>query len=259
MLGSTVNTIESTDLSDLSSDRAGDPFAAVSARLTAAAGPGAYWLAGYGKYKIRLDPIYRAVLPLIPPGAKVLDLGCGVGLLGLLLTARGLENDIHGIEWDAPKAHFARQLAESIPAIRVECGDLLKEPWPECSVITLLDVLHYLPPAQQRALLFRAASHLPEGGRLLVRVMDGRAGGVAILTRLCEQAAVKIGWNRAENVHWRPLSAVRADLLEADFVLPPATASAGQAIGNQLLIGEKEGSSRGAPFPDGRAKGHPRP
>ena len=239
MLGSKVNTIESTDLSDLSSDRAGDPFAVVSARLTAAAGPGAYWLAGYGKYKIRLDPIYRAVLPLIPPGAKVLDLGCGVGLLGLLLTARGLENEIHGIEWDAPKAHFARRLAGPISSIRVECGDLLKEPWPECSVITLLDVLHYLPPAQQRALLFRVASHLPEGGRLLVRVMDGRAGGVAILTRLCEQAAVKIGWNRAANVHWRPLTAVRADLLEADLKLSPAIALAGQAIGNQLLIGEK--------------------
>ena len=82
------------------------------------------------------------------------------------------------------------------------------------------------------------ASHLPEGGRLLVRVMDGRAGGVAILTRLCEQAAVKIGWNRAANVHWRPLTAVRADLLEADLGRP-AIALAGQAIGNQLLIGEK--------------------
>jgi SAM-dependent methyltransferase len=246
MLGSPVNTIESTDLSDPSFDRVGDPFAEVSARLAAAAAPGVYWLAGYAKYKIRLDPIYRAVLPLIPPGAKVLDLGCGVGLLGLLLTARGLENDIHGIEWDVTKARFARRLAGPISSIRVECGDLLKEPWPECSVITLLDVLHYLPPAQQRALLFRIASHLPEGGRLLVRVMDGRAGGVAVLTRLCEQAAVKIGWNRAADVHWRPLSAVRADLLEADLKLSPAIALAGQAIGNQLLVGEKRTACTGS-------------
>lgn len=245
-MGSTVNTIESRALGDRSPDRVGDPFAEVAARLAAAAGPGVFWLAGYAKYKIRLDPIYRAVLPLIPPGAKVLDLGCGVGLLGLLLTARGLENDIHGIEWDEPKATFARRLAKQSPSIRVECGDLLKEPWPKCSVITLLDVLHYLPPAQQRALLLRVASHLPEGGRLLVRVMDGRAGGAAILTRLCEQAAVRIGWNRAVDVHWRPLSEVRTDLLEADLVLPPATVSAGQAIGNQLLIGEKRGVLTGS-------------
>jgi SAM-dependent methyltransferase len=213
----------------------------VVARLTSAAGPGERWLAGYAKGKVRRDRLYQAVLPWIPSGASVLDLGCGVGLLGMLLDARGLGNDIHGIEWDPPKARFAQRLAQGNPVIQVVCGDLCTEPWPECTVVTVLDVLHYLPPEQQRALLFRIGAHLPEGGRLLVRVMDARAGGAAILTRLCERVAVRLGWNRAPRVYWRPLSAVRTDGVDAGFVFLPASGAGEESFGNHLLVGEKTG------------------
>lgn len=216
-----------------------DPIGEVAARLEAASGEGAHWLRGYGKSKVRMDRLYPAALPLIPPGEMVLDLGCGIGLLGLLLDARGLRNDTLGIEWDPAKARFGQRLADGKARTQIVCGDLFQVPWPPCSVVTALDVLHYLPAERQRALLFRIGAHLPEGGRLLLRVMDAQAGGMAILTRLLEQLAVGFRWNLASSVHWRPLADLRADLAEAGFSLLPAPGTAGTMAGNQLLLCEK--------------------
>lgn len=222
------------------SGAAQDPFAEVDAHLAGIARGGEHWLGSYARHKLRMDSIYREVLPWIPAHARVLDLGCGVGLLGLLLEARGLNNSLHGIEWDAAKARFAQQHASANPTVRVDCADLFDAVWPACEVVVLLDVLHYFPIERQRALLLRIGAHLPEGGHLLLRVMDGRAVGLARFTRLCERVAVAFGWNRAARVHWRPLSGAQADLQAAGLViLPGAVQENHQALGNQFLVGEK--------------------
>jgi SAM-dependent methyltransferase len=223
-------------------DRTRDSIAAVVAGLARSGRAGERWLGGYAGRKVRMDHLYEAALPLIPAGTKVLDLGCGVGLLGLLLEARGLGNETFGIEWDRPKARFARRLAEGKPAIRVVCGDLWTEAWPECAVVSALDVLHYFAPERQRALLLRIGAHLPAGGRLLLRVMDGRAGGMARVTRFCEQLAVGFGWNQAPSVHWRSLAEVHGDLREAGLSILPAPGGGDHGSGNCLLVGEKPGT-----------------
>jgi SAM-dependent methyltransferase len=199
------------------------------------------WLTGYAKNKVRFDQLYRQALAGVPPWEKVLDLGCGVGLLGMLLEARGLGNETHGIEWDPSKARFAQRLTGGGSSSLVVCGDLFNEPWPDCSVVTVLDVLHYLTPELQRKLIFRIGEHLPKGGRVLIRIMDGRAAGLATLTRLLERMAVLVGWNQAACVHWRPLSAVHTDLGEAGLVILPATGGTAQPSGNQLLTYGKAG------------------
>jgi SAM-dependent methyltransferase len=229
----------------------GDPVEEVVAKLASPAAEGERWLAGYAKRKVRMDRLYQLVLPLIPPRVKILDLGCGLGLLGMLLDARGQGNETHGIEWDLPKARFAGRMAEGNASIRVVCGDFLTEPWPKCSVVTVLDVLHYLAPERQRALLFRIGAHLPEGGRLLLRVMDGRAGGMARLTRMCEQLAVAFGWNRAPRIHWLPLPEVHGNVRDAGLEILPAPRGVGPSFGNHLLVAEKRGTGPHAFFGPG--------
>lgn len=220
-----------------------DPIHEVAARLEAIPMAGNRWLRGYGKSKVRRDQLYPAALPLIPPGETVLDLGCGIGLLGLLLEARGLQNDTLGIEWDVAKARFGQRLTQGKGRARVVCGDLFLVPWPPCTVVAVLDVLHYLPAARQRDLLFRIGAHLPEGGRLLLRAMDSRTRGMAILTRFAEWVAVGCRWNLAPSVHWRPLAELRADLAAAGFRLLAAPALPGAMAGNQLLLCEKTAGS----------------
>jgi SAM-dependent methyltransferase len=216
-----------------------DPIAWVAGSLNPSARPGFRWQCGYAKAKVRVDPLYRTALPLIPPGTKVLDLGCGVGLLGLLLQARGLGNETHGIEWDPAKARFAQELAQGTPTIRIASGDFLQEPWPPCSVIAALDVLHYLTLEQQQSLIHRVVDHLPEGGRFILRAMDREAKGMAHLTRLGEKLAVLSGWNRALHIHWRPLEAICRDLESAGLSLFSPIGSRGLGMGNHLLVGVK--------------------
>jgi SAM-dependent methyltransferase len=221
----------------LSKYGARDPIELVAGSLNPSTRPGFHWLCGYAKAKVRVDPLYRTALPMIPSGTKVLDLGCGVGLVGLLLQARGLNNETYGIEWDPAKAHFAQELAKGTPTIRIACGDFLREPWPACSVIAALDVLHYLTLEQQRFLIQRVVDHLPEGGRFILRAMDKEAQGFARLTRLGERVAVWCGWNRALHVYWRPLEEICLDLESAGFSTFSPIGSQGLGTGNHLLVG----------------------
>lgn len=195
-----------------------------------------------------MDPLYRQALPLIPPGLRVLDLGCGVGLLGQLLALRAGGNPSWGIEWDAAKARFAQRLSGEVPDMSVAEGDFRALPWPPCEGIALFDVLHYLPPEEQRSLLRRIADHLPPGGFLLLRVMDADVGGAARLTRACEGLAVALGWNRAARTHWRPLADLAQDFravgLKARLEPPPAS---GCALGNRLIFLLKEGPEASSP------------
>ena len=221
----------------LSKYGARDPIELVAGSLNPSTRPGFRWLSGYAKAKVRIDPLYRIALPMIPLGTKVLDLGCGVGLVGLLLQARGSNNETYGIEWDPAKARFAQELAKGTPTIRIACGDFLREPWPTCSVIAALDVLHYLTLEQQRFLIQKVVDHLPEGGRFILRAMDKEAKGIAHLTRLGEKVAVWCGWNRALHIYWRPLEEICRDLESAGFSTFSPIGSQGLGTGNHLLIG----------------------
>ncbi len=164
-------------------------------------------MGGYAKVKVAGDQIYAQLCERIEPEAKVLDLGAGVGLLGLVLEERRLDCAVHGIEWDERKVAFAQRLLAPDSPCQVHQGDLLEDPWPAAEVVVLVDVLHYFPEPVQKALLQRIAQHLEPGGILFLRVMNRDAKGRAWITRLLEQSAVVFQWNRAQGIHWRSLQA----------------------------------------------------
>ena len=211
----------------------------VTRRLHPAGGLREQWLRGYARNKLRMDGLYQTVLQAIPAASSVLDLGCGVGLLGLLLAERRAGDEVCGIEWDASKARLAEQLVRDLPRVQVIHGDLTALPWPACTVIALLDVIHYFPPDLQRGLLARAAHHLPPGGRLVLRVMDPGAGGLSPLVRGIERLAVLLGWNRAQRVHWRSRQAILQDLNEAGLSSIDSPGDGGRLHGNRIMVFEK--------------------
>lgn len=170
-------------------------------------------MAGYAKTKLSRDWIYVQLGDRIETGASVLDLGSGVGLLGLLLEELNRNHRVQGIERDERKVAFAQRLTTSESPSQVRHGNILEGPWPKADVIVLVDVLHYFPPPAQTDLLHRIADHLGPKGTLFIRVMDKHANGRARLTRLLEDAAVAFRWNRAGGVHWRGLQEILDDLV----------------------------------------------
>ncbi len=212
-------------------------IASVQSRIQEATGFESRWMGGYAKTKVAVDWIYPTLCEHLEPGATVLDLGSGVGLLGLLLEALERGHRTHGIEWDERKVAFAQRIRSGTST--VQQGDIFKAPWPEADVVVLVDVLHYFPPEVQRDLLRRIASHLKPEGVLYLRVMNRNAPGRARLTRLLEKAAVLVRWNRAGNVHWRSLEEIQADLMACG--LEPSLCLSGSHLldGNCLLRARK--------------------
>lgn len=166
----------------------------------------------YARMKYRMDPCYRAIAARVAPGASVVDLGTGLGMLPLLLGELGQGRAALGIEWDAGKAEAGQRAALGLLGVHIQQGDLRAAALPACDVVTLVDVLHYYDPAGQRETLARAAAALQPGGLLLVREGDGARRGGARWTRLVERAMVRLGWNRGPGVRFRPLAELVADL-----------------------------------------------
>lgn len=153
------------------------------------AGLGPYYFA---KGKLGADPVFAAILRqgLIPDNARVIDLGCGQGVLLALLAVT--QDPLYRSQWPAglpplPRGIVTRGFdlrADAIEAARVALGhgaqvavsDIRDARLTECDVVTILDVLHYIDYDAQRRLLERVYAALPPGGRLLLRAGDADMG-----------------------------------------------------------------------------------
>ena len=126
------------------------------------AGPFAYHFA---RAKLRTDPVYRAILELglLLGRARVLDLGCGQGLLAVWLRAAELCHErgnwprdwppaprtlsTRGIELMACEVQRARCALGS--ASEISQTDIRSAAFGSVDAVVILDVLHYLPPKSQ--------------------------------------------------------------------------------------------------------------
>jgi len=130
--------------------------------------PAGRFVAGFVAGKLRGDPLYRWAASNALPAAAVLDLGCGHGALCVLLASPG--NDVHGIDRDRRRIAAARIASRALP-VRFTVDDVRRSDLPPADIVVLADVLHYLPAADQDALLARAAAAVRPGGRIWVREM----------------------------------------------------------------------------------------
>ncbi|NUT99431.1 MAG: class I SAM-dependent methyltransferase [Saccharothrix sp.] len=98
-----------------------------------------------------LDPTTRRawadlLLPLVPPGSSVVDLGCGTGSLSALLAEAG--HDVRGLDLSPRMVEAARAKA---PDAHFTVGDAATPPYPPASadVVLARHVLWALPdPAE---------------------------------------------------------------------------------------------------------------
>ncbi len=189
----------------------------------------------YARMKYRMDPCYRAVLALVPPGVLVVDLGTGLGMLPVALGELGEGRRALGVEWDQAKAACGVRAAAGLPGVEIIQADMHTFDLPACDVVTLLDVLHYYDGEGQRRLLSRVAAVLRPGGVILIREADpGRRGG-ARFTRAVERWMVRLGWNRGPAVRFRPVAELLADLSALGFEAAEAEVAGALHPGNVLL------------------------
>jgi 2-polyprenyl-3-methyl-5-hydroxy-6-metoxy-1,4-benzoquinol methylase len=110
------------------------------------------------------------MLALLPQGSrKVLDMGCGSGILGRELIAKGIE--VWGIEYDCDSAAAARKNID-----RVLCGDAVEQlqnvPEKYFDCIYFNDILEHLTFPEEA--LKAAVSKLTPGGRIICSIPNVR-------------------------------------------------------------------------------------
>lgn len=189
----------------------------------------------FARGKLGGDPAFAAILheEWIAPGSRVLDLGCGQGLLASLLIAAGRDCRVHGIELmprDAQRAATALGAAA-----RIVCGDIRHEDFGQADTAVILDVLHYIDYREQDQVLARLKAALQPGGQLLLRVGDADAGLPFRLSNWVDHVVTFVRGHRLPRLYCRPLSAWRQALEALGFQVDVVPLSQGTPFANVML------------------------
>jgi SAM-dependent methyltransferase len=233
---------------------AADP--ALAALVEAASAP--YRAAGpfalrFARAKLAADPVFAMVLVqgLLGGCARILDLGCGQGLLAAWLLAAHeaaaagrwpagwppapQPESLTGVELDPREVRRAR-LALGARA-QIVAGDIRDVDYPPADAIVMLDVLHYNDYAAQEAVLGRARRALAPRGRLLLRVGDAGSGPAFRLSAAIDRAVALVRRGPPARLWCRPAREWRS-LLEGAGFASRAQPLRGRTFSNVLLVGE---------------------
>ncbi len=161
--------------------------------------PGA---AAYLAFRCLGFPHFRRVEEELPKNGRILDAGCGHGLLAILAADGEPGRDILGIDLLEDRLRVGREVArrEGLSNVRFERGEIAAPPLGPFDAIVLADVLLYRPLREQRAVLEALAARLAAGGALFIKeqVTEPRWKSrlVEIQERLVVGAKVRLGGSR---------------------------------------------------------------
>ena len=206
----------------------------------------------FARGKLGGDPMFLAMLErgLIPDRARILDLGCGQGLLAAwLLAAReaweagewpegwpapGRLAELRGVDLLSSDIRRA-QAALGTPA-RFEEGDMCRVEFGQTDAVVIMDVLHYVDFAAQDEVLRRVRDALPPNGLLLTRVGDASAGFGFQLSNRVDRTVAFFRGNRLPPLHCRPLPAWIQTLTALGFKVEAVSMNGKLPFANVMLI-----------------------
>lgn len=210
----------------------------------------------FARGKLRWDPVFGHLIArgLIAPRTRVLDIGCGQGLLASLIgaAARVARQDRWPRDWAAApvdvRVRGIEVLARDVDRARralgadadIVCADMRTTAFAEADLIVLLDVLHYVSIAEQDAVLARVRAALPIGGRLVLRIGDAAARPGFAASRWIDRLVTFARGQGCGRIAGRSLAAWRSRLEALGFAVASEPMRDGTPFANVLLVATVE-------------------
>jgi 2-polyprenyl-3-methyl-5-hydroxy-6-metoxy-1,4-benzoquinol methylase len=175
-----------------------------------------------------LCPMER-IAAYVPPGGRLLDVGCGHGLFSNLLALGSPARDVIGVDPMASKIAVAQRVARNVPNVRYAAGSAADVTDGGYDVITILDVLYLLPRPAKLALLQQCRALLKPDGLLLLKTNDRRPRWKYLWARFEEQMMTALGLtegqglyflNAAQNRALLGMASLQAEVVRLDSWLP---------------------------------------
>jgi 2-polyprenyl-3-methyl-5-hydroxy-6-metoxy-1,4-benzoquinol methylase len=127
-------------------------------------------------------PFY-ILMEFVPQNAKLLDIGCGAGLWLILLKKFGLIDNGVGAEVSSKKIEQANILKNGIDGLEfVKIAEDEKLPGGVFDCVSIIDVLHHVPKAEQRNFIMRLKSI--KARRIIFKDIDPKRKFRAIMNSL---------------------------------------------------------------------------
>jgi len=144
-------------------------------------------------HRHRIAPIARCV-SLVPDGADLLDVGCGGGLFIACLVAAGRVRSAHGVDASASAIATAQAVVAKLRARRPDADVRFEHrrveqglPDRAYGAVSMVDVMHHIPPVAQRQAFLDAAARV-------------RPGGVFLYKDMCDAPFWRAGMNRLHDL-----------------------------------------------------------
>jgi SAM-dependent methyltransferase len=206
----------------------------------------------FARGKLGGDPVFPALLEqgLVPDNARILDIGCGQGLLAAwLVAARTMRisgnwpahwpaapnpRSIHGIDVMPRYVEQAQRALGSAATFTV--GDMCKVDFGQADAIFLLDVLHYVSAEEQDKVLQKVHDALAPGGILIMRIGDASGGLSFKYSVWIDRVAAYMRRYRSTRLYCRSLPAWHSALHNFGFTVKTLAMHRNTPFANVLLV-----------------------
>jgi 2-polyprenyl-3-methyl-5-hydroxy-6-metoxy-1,4-benzoquinol methylase len=197
----------------------------------------------YARGKLRWDPVFAAVQPLLAASPRaLLDVGCGLGLLGQYLREHGFRARYLGVDLDARKIVAAKAATPDGLALEFTTGAATSLP-DFHGDIALIDVLHYLPAGHQQLALAEAAARVAPGGMIVIRNVVREPNWRFRATVIEERLIRALRWMRYPATHYPERNEIEAPLRANGFSTQVTPLWGRTPFNSYLFVARRDGAA----------------
>ncbi|MDO8457499.1 MAG: class I SAM-dependent methyltransferase [Burkholderiaceae bacterium] len=150
---------------------------------------------------------YSDMSNYVPTVGRVLDVGCGHGLLAMKMALSAPGREVLATDHDEQRIEVARLAGAGIDNLQFEVstgspvqGGNGPEAVGTFDAIMMIDFLHYFSPEEQDSMIRQAFAKLTPGGWLLAREVDQHTGLLSKINQLYEKLATWTAFTQTKAV-----------------------------------------------------------